>query len=234
MLKFQNLLLLIIIVGFSSCKNKNDINIQTKLTINDTIKRFVVDDYPVTKEMFSLQKKLLHSGTVYDVQGIWFSNDTLKQTIVFVLDSEQNRNEIYIFNNDNAFNSIRMMYLENDSGSSLATDRQIYENYKGFLTQTTIIKSKYFISNKGVKLGSNKQEVIAIYGEPTTTLIEGEYEQLVWSYVGDKSYHNEIYKGQKIDIVAKNSYGHRAVFIFKNDILESVYLENLTYKNFPH
>lgn len=70
------------------------------VSISDTIKRFVVDDYPVTNEMLidktsnnSSYKK--QSGQTYSYDKAWFGNDTLKQTLVFELYTDYHRMVIY-------------------------------------------------------------------------------------------------------------------------------------------
>lgn len=72
------------------------------VSISDTIKRFVVDDYPVTNEMLvdktsnnSSYKK--QSGQTYSYDKAWFGNDTLKQTLVFEHYTDYHRMVIYHF-----------------------------------------------------------------------------------------------------------------------------------------
>lgn len=113
---------IIISFGLLSCNNRTETTIKNELvkfdfvtidtilkpkqinvvSISDTIKRFVVDDYPVTNEMLidktsnnSSYKK--QSGQTYSYDKAWFGNDTLKQTLVFELYTDYHRMVFIIF-----------------------------------------------------------------------------------------------------------------------------------------
>jgi len=115
-------LTIIISFGLLSCNNRTETTIKNELvkfdfvtidtilkpkqinvvSISDTIKRFVVDDYPVTNEMLidktsnnSSYKK--QSGQTYSYDKAWFGNDTLKQTLVFELYTDYHRMVFIIF-----------------------------------------------------------------------------------------------------------------------------------------
>jgi len=199
------------------------------VAISDTIKRIVVDDFPVMNEMFanktsnnsSFKKQ---SGQTFSYDKVWFSNDTLKQTLVFELYTDDHRLVTYHFYNTNIpTDLINRMELHMD-GEELASDKQKLKDFSGFLKQTTKINSTYFISDKGFRLGDTKPKAIDIYGSPDISIMNNGIEKLEWDFVGE-----EIYDG-KIDLkgkpLAKNSFGYKVVMYFKNGKLIGQVLYN--------
>jgi len=199
------------------------------VAISDTIKRFVVDDFPVTNEMladktsniFSYKKQ---SGQTFSYDKAWFSNDTLKQTLVFELYTDYHRIVTYHFyNNDIPTDLINRMELHIDGGE-LALDKQKLKDFSGFLKQTTKINSTYFITDKGFRLGDTKQKAIENYGFPDKSLTNNGIEKLEWDFVGD-----EIYDGipdLKGKSFAKDSFGYQVVMYYKNGKLIGQILHN--------
>jgi hypothetical protein len=67
----------------------------------DTIKRIVVDDYPLSDDMFEHGTKLeTQSGDVFSFDKIWYENRLLKQTLVVELYTDNFRMIEYHFKND--------------------------------------------------------------------------------------------------------------------------------------
>lgn len=189
------------------------------VVISDTIKRLIVDDYPVTNEMLadktsnnSSYKK--RSGQTYSYDKAWFSNDTLKQTIVFELYTDYHRMVIYHFyNNDIPTDLINRMELYIDGGE-IASRKQKLKDFNGFLKQTTKINSSYFITDKSFRLGDTKQKAIDTYGIPDKDSINVGIEMLEWRFIGDIFYDDKTnLKGKPL---AKDSFGHQIVMYFKN------------------
>lgn len=121
---------------------------QIKVTISDTIRRFVVDDLSVTDEMLadkisnnSSYKK--QSGRTFSYDKTWFSNDTLKQTLVFELYTYHRMVTYHFYNNDIPADLINSMELHIDGGA-LAPEEQKLKDFSGFLTQTTKNKINVF------------------------------------------------------------------------------------------
>jgi hypothetical protein len=202
---------------------------QTTAVISDTIKRLVVDDYPLTNEMLadkssnnSSYKK--QSGQTYSYDKAWFSNDTLKQTLVFQLYTDYHRVETYHFySNDIPSDLINRMDLHIDGGE-LASEKQKFKEFSGFLKQTNKINSTYFITDKGLKLGASKEKVLKIYGIPDKQTITKGIEKLEWEFVGDILYNGKTdLKGKPL---AKDSYGHQAILFFRKDKLIGQILHN--------
>jgi len=201
----------------SVTKNENVLS-DTQVSVSDTIKKFSVDDYPITNKMFtdksnnSSYRKL--SGNTFSVDKIWFSNDTIKQTLVFELYSDYHRLVTYHFlNNDTPIDLINKIELHTNDGK-LASDKQKLKDFSGFLKQATKINSSYFVTNKGLKLGDIKQKAVDIYGSPNKKSITDEIEKLEWLFLGDEFYDGKTnLKGKPL---AENSFGHQIEMYFRN------------------
>lgn len=243
-------LTIIISIGLLSCnKNKTEATIknekanvdpvsidntlkseqQPTLVISDTIKNFFVDDYPVTDQMLadktgnnSSYKK--QSGKTFSYDKAWFSNDTLKQTLVFELYTDYHRMVTYHFyNNDIPTDLINKMALHNEGGE-FAPEKQKQKDFNGFLMQTTKINSTYFITDKGFRLGDARQKAVDIYGNPDKQSVNFGIEKLEWAFVGDEFYDGKTdLKGKPL---AKDSFGHQIVMYFKNGKLIGQILHN--------
>jgi hypothetical protein len=202
---------------------------QQTVVISDTIKMFVVDGYRVTNEMLSdktsnnsSHKK--QSGQTYSYDKVWFSNDSLNQTLVFELYTDYHRMETYHFySNDIPRDLINRMELHIDGGE-LASEKQKQIDFSGFLKQTTKISSSYFITDKGFSLGDTKQKAIDIYGKPDKQSTNVGVEKLEWKFVGDTFYDGKTdLKGKPL---AKDSFGHQIVMYFRNGKLIGQILHN--------
>jgi hypothetical protein len=196
------------------------------VVISDTIKRFVVDNYPVTNEMLAdkaSNKK--QSGKTYSYDKAWFSNDTLRQTIIFELYTDYHQMVTYHFyNNDIPTDLINRMELHINDGEELASEKQKLKDFSGFLKQTTKINSSYFITDKGFKLGDLIQKAIATYGKPDKQSMNERIEKLEWGFIGDVIYDGKTdLKGKPL---AKDSFGHQVVMYFKNGKLIGQILHN--------
>jgi len=195
----------------------------------DTIKRFVVDDFPVTDEMLedktsnnsSFPKK---SGNIQSLDKAWFSNDTLKQTLVFELYTDKHRMvTFHFYNNDIPKDLINRMELNTDNGD-VASLQEKEKSFKGFVNSTTKISQQYFTTDKGFNLGDKKQKALTIYGNPDNKTKEGNIEILEWDFIGDILYDGKTdLRGKPL---AKDNYGHQATMFFRNDKLIALVLHN--------
>ncbi|HEV8272055.1 MAG TPA: hypothetical protein VGQ04_12170 [Chitinophagaceae bacterium] len=191
---------------------------------SDTISKFAADDYPVTNEMFAPNLHPRKSGEIFEDEGAWFSNDTLKQTLVFVLYTDYHRLVTYHFlNNDIPLGIIQSMELHT-AGGDLASDKLKQKYFKGFLTQTTKIVRSYFKTSKGFKLGDSKEKALKVYGKPDKTKIENGIEKHEWDFVGDFSYDSKT--KLKRNILAEDSFGHQITMFFRNNKLIGIIFHN--------
>ncbi len=203
---------------------------ESDVSISDTIKRFVVDDYPVTFEMMRKQSADNYSsysktsGKTKSLDKAWFTNDTLKQTLIFELYTDGHRLVTYHFiNQDIPSDIIERIELHTNEGQQ-ADKQQKLKDFNGFIDQSVKIDSKYFTSNKGLKLGDNKSKAIALYGQPDKETKSNGVERLEWNFVGDILYDGkENLKGKPL---AKDNYGHQAYLFFKNGKLVGQILHN--------
>jgi hypothetical protein len=200
-------------------------NEQTDLFPN--IKRFTADDYSVTDEMLEPNAHFRKSGEIFDGEGAWFSNDTLQQTLVFVLYTDYHRLATYHFLSSDIPAGIinRMELQEGQINTGEPASGKIRQKYfRGFLTQTTKIVKDYFTSNKGFKLGDKKEKALKIYGKPDKTKKENGVEKCEWDFVGDILYDSKTdLKGKPL---AKDNYGHQIIMFFRNNKLIGIILHN--------
>lgn len=189
-----------------------------QISISDTIKKFEVDDFPVTNKMMadktinnSSYKK--QSGQLFSYDKAWFKNDSLNQTLVFELYTDYFRMVTYAFYNDDIPTDLINRMELNLDGGELASLQQKLKDFNGFLKQATKINSAYFISDKGFKLGDLKKKAIDIYGKPDKDSVSNKLEILEWRFFGDIFYDGKTnLNGKRL---AKDSYGHHIVMYFK-------------------
>ncbi|MDI9862295.1 hypothetical protein [Flectobacillus roseus] len=233
------ILTLIFTLRFFSCIGKPD-NTATKITSalldtqvmvssSDTVKKLLVDDYPVKNKMLadrtsnnSSYKK--QSGKIFSFDKVWFSNGTLKQTLVFELYTDYHRLAIYHFlDNDIPIDLIRRMELHTEGGE-IASDKQKLKDFNGFLQHTTPINSSYFTTKKGFSLGDPKQKAVKTYGNPDKQTITDGIEKLEWLFIGDASFDGKTsLKGKPL---ANHSFGHQILMYFRNGKLIAQVLHN--------
>ena len=208
----------------------NQANKSVAQRISDTIKKLIVDDYPVTNEMFSKQsvdnystyRKI--SGLTQSLDKAWFSNDTLNQILVFELYTDYHRLATYHFyNRDIPKDLIKQLELHTKDGE-IAPEKQKLKDFQGFLNQATKINSIYFITNKGLKLGDKKQKAIDLFGAADKQTISDGFEELEWKFVGDNLYDGkENLKGKPL---AQDSWGYQVTMFFKDNKLVGQILHN--------
>ncbi len=193
--------------------------------IGDSVPTFVVDDYPVTDSMFKLSKDVLMAAGLRNVDRIWYSNDSLKETLIFEIYTDYFRmNTFHFNNNDIPADLLKRMVLYDESGN-YATEENKAKGILSLQKLATPISPKYFITNKGLVLEDNKKKTVDIYGKPDTVSILDGVEKLQWKFIGDIYYYDH-----KIDLkgkpVAERSFGHVITMFFRNDKLIGLILEN--------
>lgn len=202
----------------------------TDAALPDTIKKLIVDDYPITDDMLEYghdpmtgSMKLV-SGKIVSLDKAWFSNDTLQQTLVFELYTDYHRMATFHFINDDIPGElISTMQLHADGGE-LADDRQKEKYFNGFLDSARRVDASCFITDKGFKLGDNKEDAVEVYGTPDSVSTLNDVEKYVWNYVGDAFYDGRSdLKGKPL---AGESYGHQVVMFFRNNRLTGIILHN--------
>lgn len=197
----------------------------------DTLVKIDVDGYSVTNEMFSTQRVNANSGfekesgQTLSLDQVWFSNDILKQTLIFELYTDYHRLISYQFyNSDIPLDLIEEISLANKDREQ-ADIAQKLKDFSGFLKQAKNIDDSYFVTEKGIKLGDTKQKVLSIYGGVThEKILDKGVEKLEWEFVGDEVYNSKMdLKGKPL---AKNSFGHKVTMYFQKGKLIAQILFN--------
>jgi len=193
-----------------------------------TTRKFIPDDFPVTNRMFGSDLKgdgrEIKSGPVRSIDKVWFSNDTLRQTLVYELYTDYTRMDIFLFSNDNIPKGlIERMELHTAEGY-LAGENEKISYFKGFIRKAKKIRLKYFTSNKGFTLGSKKGEIVSAYGRPDKVSVSGGIQTLEWEFPGDILYDgkSDLHKER----LAADSFGHQATMFFKDEKLIGLVLHN--------
>jgi hypothetical protein len=209
--------------------SSRQVQVDTTAPIADTIKRFTVDDYPVTDEMLddTTSNDASHprqSGYIHSSDQVWFTNNTLNQSLVFELYTDKHRSATFHFyNKDLPKSLIERIELYTEDGD-LASLSQKEKSFTGFINSATVIDKKYFTTNKGFRLGDSKQKALSIYGAPDERKMDGKFEVLEWDFVGDILYDGSAaLKGKPL---AKDNYGHQAIMFFRNNKLTAIILHN--------
>ena len=244
-------LTIVITIGLLSCDNHRmeatvdykNLKVDTALTDNTLPseqkvitnipyigKKIEVDDYQVTNEMLSQQRSddyssyKKESGETYSTDKAWFSNDSLKQTLVFELYTDYHRLTTYHFSNTDIPKAlIDRINLQTKDGN-IATHQQKQKDFNGFLKQATNINSYYFVSNKGLRLGDTKGKATNIYGKPDKFANSNGVEKFEWDFIGDILYDGKTdLKGKPL---AKDNFGHQVIMFFKNNKLIGQVLHN--------
>ncbi len=194
----------------------------------DTIKTFIVDDYPVPDKMFGRDIKgnarEIKSGSVRSLDKVWFSNADLEQTLVFELYTDDFRNvTFHFFTNDVPAGLIKIMELHTTVGE-FAPENLKRKYFSGFTRLAKPIASKYFTTDKGFRLGDKKDKAINVYGRPDKKSLSHDIETYEWDFIGDALYDKKTdLKGKPL---AEDNFGHQVTMFFRNDQLIALILHN--------
>ena len=143
----------------------------------------VADGFPVTDEMFGpdINGREIVSGGITSVDKVWFSNDTLKQSLVIELYKDNLRTESFLFySGDIPEGMLRKMAFPKVGLAELAGMAQKRSYFEGFIQQARQIRANYFVTNKGFRLGMGEEEVTKVYGRPGK--ISKERGMQVWQW----------------------------------------------------
>lgn len=194
----------------------------------DSITKLIVDDYPVTNKMLDCNGPdgtcELRYNSLLSLDKIWFSNNTLKQTLVFELYTDYHRLITFHFSNtDIPAGLIKRMLLATPDREE-ASDKQKMQNFSGLLPLAQKISSEYFTSVKGFKIGDPKEKATQVYGKPDITKAADGVEEYEWDFTGDILYDGKTdLKGKPL---AKDNYGHQVIMFFRDNKLIGMVLHN--------
>ncbi|SDJ09848.1 hypothetical protein SAMN05192550_1647 [Flavobacterium glycines] len=214
------------------------INISKSTSNLNATNVIVVDDYTVTNEMLtdktrdnsSYKRK---SGEIFSLDKVWFTNDTLKQTLIFELYTDYHRLYIYhLINNDIPSDLIKQIELsvsksKIDNIFETATLKQKQTYFSGFINSAIKINQNYFTSKKGFRLGDKKEKAISIYGIPDKCSTIENIEKCEWKYEGDYVESEETHPKEKTNKpFAKNSFGYSVIMYFRSNNLIAMIISN--------
>lgn len=194
--------------------NRGSVSIPT-----DTTRYYIVDDFPVKDNMLGKEKNQIYlkSEKLRSIDKVWFINRDSSQVLVFELYTDKYHVETFLFPGSKIHPALLKRLSIHTEGESLATLDEKKEGINGLVDSAKRIASKYFITRKSIRLGDNKEKIIKAYGDPTKSSLEDDVEVLQWKFTGEYAYDGvSDLKGIPL---AKNSFGHEAVAIFKEDHL---------------
>lgn len=192
----------------------------------DTFKRIVVDGFLVTDEM--LRKggygKEIKSGNTLSYDNVWFSNDSLNQTLVIGLYTDGFRTGAFLFQNDNMPDELMKAMGLVTSNGEFVNLQVLKKDINGFLSKSSQINKKFFTTEKGIKIGDSVSKALSEYGEPDSVKSINGIDEYEWTFIGDISFDGKIdLKGKPL---AKDSYGYQVVMFFKRNKLIGLILGN--------
>ena len=197
--------------------------------ITGTVNSFSVDDYPITDEILddktsdnSSYEKV--SGDVHSYDKAWFTNDVLKQTLVFELYTDKHRLITFHCNNNDIPDAV-IDQMELHVNGHLATFAQKKKSFNGFINAATKIDKKYFTTYKGFKLGDSKDKALKLYGKPDSVSINSGVEKIYWDFFGDVELHDGSFHPTARPMAA-NSFGHQITMFFRKNKLIGVIFHN--------
>ncbi|GAA4341444.1 hypothetical protein [Flaviaesturariibacter amylovorans] len=195
----------------------------------DSIRHFTPDNYPVTNGMLddtssNNSSYPRRSGALHSSDKAWFANDSLGQALVFELYTDKHRLATYHFySTDMPEGLLRSLELHN-ADNDLAPLPEKRASLPGFIKGALRIGAEYFVSDKGFRLGDDKQKFIKVYDTPDSIAREGALDVLHWRFEGDALYDGKTeLRGRPL---AKDSYGHQVTAYFRNDKLVGLLLYN--------
>jgi hypothetical protein len=198
--------------------------------ISESGAQITVDDYPVTDNMFKVEfaSRPLKIGQAISQEYWWFKNDSLHESLIFNLAADLFRYKIFHFKNDDIpdglIHEIDLQRLYPKKGYMRLQDSAKARYLPMFIDQATNIGAQYFTSQKGLKLGMNRQKAEIIYGVPDTMFTSNDYKVLSWKFPPDPKF-NKLKPVQE-SIYAENSFGYNVTMYFKDEELVGMILVN--------
>jgi len=229
MRKISITLILLSILFFSCQQQKKDDNV----AINDEdikspeelVKPFFADNYPVTEKMFGkpTANRPVITAHLRSENTAWFTNDSLKQTLMFVLFSDNSRIVTACFDNGNAPSEVfsNMDLSDNKNYPASKEDRLLY--FKEFFMSAKKIDDKFFTSNMGFKIGDLKAKAIKRYGKPDSIKTVEGFEKYYWNPAGAQITRQNVPEKDLLLIDEKKQF---ITMYFKNNKLATMILDN--------
>ncbi|KFF26492.1 hypothetical protein SAMN02787073_5120 [Chryseobacterium vrystaatense] len=222
--------LLLLSLFFFSCqqqKKEEDIAVKDEdiKSPEELIKPFFADNYPVTENMFgkATSNRPVITAHLRSENTAWFTNDSLQQSLLFILFSDNSRLVTACFDNNNIPGEVfsKMDFSDNNNYPSSEEDRLLY--YKEFFKSAKKIDKKYFISNMGFQIGDAKEKAIAKYGKPDSIKTAEGFEKYYWNPAGAQITQKNVPEKNLLLIDEKKQF---ITMYFKNNKLATMILDN--------
>jgi len=226
-----SIVLLLSSIFFFSCqqqKKEEDIAMEDDLkNPEEVVKPFFADNYPVTDKMFGkpTANRPVTTAHLRSENTAWFTNDSLKQTLMFILFSDNSRLVTACFDHKNVPQEVFLNrdFSDSDNYPSSEEDRLLY--YNEFFSSAKKIDSKYFISNMGFKMGDTKEKAIKKYGKPDSIRVVGGFDKYFWNPAGAQITRQNVPEKDLLLIDEKKQF---ITMYFKNNKLTTIILDNVS------
>ena len=179
------------------------------------------DGYPIENHRLKKYYGLIGSEDCGSGDQAWFVNETRNQALVIMLYTDYHRIQSLHFNPGNIpeiiFKAVALHKRESKY-SGLWIPLPPVEKARcmeHFLEIAESIPSRYFITNKGFRLGMPPQKAIEYYGNPTRVETTSEGNLLSWDFAGDPSIPGiKVKEGQ---VYVESSFGYHLKILFDNE-----------------
>ena len=152
----------------------------------ELVKPFFADNYPVTDQMLgkgSPNRTTKTAHLIYESTA-WFTNDSLKQTLMFMLFSDNTRLVTICFDHNDVPAELMTKSDITDERTNITSDENKLRYFNEFFKGAKKVEAKYFTTNKGFKLGDSKEKAIKQYGEPDSIKMVDGFQKYYWNPAG--------------------------------------------------
>ncbi len=225
-----SIILLLFSIFFSSCQQqKKDVDVAMKdsdlKSPEELVKPFFADNYPVTDKMLGnpTADRPVTTAHLRSENTAWFTNDSLQQTLMFILFSDNSRIVTACFDQNNVPGEVfsKRDFSDNNNYPASKEDRLLY--YREFFSSAKKIDTKYFISNMGFKIGDSKEKAIKKYGKPDSIRVVEGFDQYFWNPAGAQITRQNVPEKDLLLIDEKKQF---ITMYFKNNKLATIILDN--------
>lgn len=222
--------LILLAIFFFSCqqqKKAEDVAIRDEDIKNPEklVKPFFADNYPVTEKMFGkpTSNRPVITSHLRSENTAWFTNNSLNQSLMFILFSDNSRIVTACFDNDNVPAEVfsNMDLSDNNNYPASKEDRLLY--FREFFMSAKKIDDKFFTSNMGFKVGDLKAKAIKRYGKPDSIKTVAGFEKYYWNPPGAQITRQNVPEKDLLLIDEKKQF---ITMYFKNNKLATMILDN--------
>ena len=179
------------------------------------------DGYPIENYRLNKYYGVIGSEDCASGDMAWFVNETGNQALIIMLYTDYHRIQSWHFNPEDMpdiiFNSIALPERKSKNSREWTplSPEEKTSCLQHFLGIADRIPSRYFITNKGFRLGMPPQKAIDYYGNPTRVETTSEGKLLSWDFAGDPSIPGM--KTKEGEAYVENSYGYHLKILFHSE-----------------